>query len=241
MINEKNTKTSLPYWFRETQRLDIPQPETEIVPCDRGNVLDWIEGGDLDADFVRLLESAAEKIGYPVFMRTDLCSAKHDWKNSCYVKDKNSLWMNFSRLIQYNEMADLMGLPYTSIVIREFLPLEATFIAFHGDMPINKERRYFIENGEVLCHHPYWPVEAIEEHTKDPEWATKLAALNEEEIIERALLGSFAREVSRVLPGFWSVDFAKSTNGKWYLIDMAVGEASYHWPECQNAGRQNHL
>lgn len=32
--------------------------------------------------------------------------------------------------------------------------------------------------------------------------------------------------------GYWSVDFAQDVNGDWYLIDMALGNESWH-PECE--------
>jgi hypothetical protein len=240
MINEKNTLTSLSYWFPRVKDLGITVPRTEIIPCDPMELLQ----GTYSEEFIIQLIDAASRIGYPVFMRTDLCSGKHNWKNTCFVPDQDALIRNLYPLAEFNELADICGLPYTSIVLREFLNLEIGFEAFPGKMPINKERRYFIRDGEILCHHPYWPLEAFRggsihvdrliDSGENKEWREKLNDLNREDPEEIALLTSHARQVSHALPGFWSVDFAKTKNGPWYLIDMAVGQASYHWKGCPN-------
>ena len=38
-------------------------------------------------------------------------------------------------------------------------------------------------------------------------------------------------EVCKVFDDYWSVDFAKSLDGTWYMIDMARGEVSYQSDE----------
>jgi len=59
-----------------------------------------------------------------------------------------------------------------------------------------------------------------------------LKELNTETTDEIEILTGYAEMVARVLDGYWSVDFAYGKNGKWYLIDMATGEHSWH-PECK--------
>ena len=44
-----------------------------------------------------------------------------------------------------------------------------------------------------------------------------------------------ALKVAAVMDGWWSCDMALGRNGVWYLIDMAPGAASYHWPSCKHA------
>lgn len=45
---------------------------------------------------------------------------------------------------------------------------------------------------------------------------------------EFGILGPYAASIGKRLGGYWSVDFALSQDGIWYLIDMAVGERSWH-------------
>ena len=64
--------------------------------------------------------------------------------------------------------------------------------------------------------------------------------LNTETPEEVALLSGYASELGRILEGYWSVDFCCDRDGKWWFIDAAEGNASYHWPDCSvtlEAGR----
>lgn len=44
-----------------------------------------------------------------------------------------------------------------------------------------------------------------------------------------------ALRVAAVMDGWWSCDMALGRDGVWYMIDMAPGAASYHWPSCEHA------
>ena len=234
-------KNSLLYWFPKVSGLGIPVPRTHCLDADAMQILGAMEGeAPLTPEFVSALHGAAEVIGYPLFLRTDLQSGKHGWKDTCFVPSAALLQRNMFGVAEENEMgACMFGPHYSAFVFREFLDLETSFIAFYGDMPVNRERRYFVRDGAILCHHSYWPEGAIDGHTNDPDWQRKLAVLNEEPDAEVALLSDYALRVGKALPGFWSVDFAKTRAGNWYLIDMAVGGESYHWPGCVNAERES--
>lgn len=212
-------KNSLLYWWPKIKDLDIPVPKTAIT--------------SLEVDAVR---QAAFELGYPVFIRTDLCSGKHDWKNSCYVDRESKIEANLEKVIESNLRWRMLGIEPRAVCVREFLCLETAFLAFIGDMPVNKERRYFIENGKVICSHPYWPRTVFNNHparmVADLDWETKLEAANLWDATE-VILQEYAVKVSKVIDGFWSIDFAKSVDGIWYLLDMALGENSYHWPDCR--------
>ena len=76
-------------------------------------------------------------------------------------------------------------------------------------MPVNPERRYFIRDGKVLCHHAYWIQEAIEASYKPPsekQWREISEILNFEGKNEAQLLSNYALQVAKVIDGFWSVD-----------------------------------
>jgi ATP-grasp domain, R2K clade family 3 len=224
-------KTSLLYWFPRLNNLELNLPRTIIIPQDRRTILEALDGKPLPQGHCeRLLENAA-RLGYPLFARTDLASGKHSWANTCYVPSADVLIRHVLNICEENEMAQIIGLDYCAIVLREFLQLETSFTAFAG-FPVNKERRYFVRDGEVLCHHPYWPEGSIENHTNEPHWREKLVKLNAEDADEIALLSDYAVRVSKALGDCWSVDFAKAKDGKWYLIDMAQGHESFHWAGC---------
>ena len=47
----------------------------------------------------------------------------------------------------------------------------------------------------------------------------------------RALTWESTR-VARALSWFWSIDFARTRDGLWWLIDMAAGDQSWHPESC---------
>lgn len=236
-------KTSLLYWWPKVKDLGIPVPRTEI--WDMGDGLkSWfyaMEGRRLSSDlfFVEEAEQVARLIGYPLFLRTDLASGKHDWKRTCYVEDESVLPDRIYRLLDANERAGIVGLDYRALVFRQMLTLFAPFVAFRGDLPIARERRYFIRHGKLECHHPYWIEEAVAGGRPEAEgWRETLAMLNTEHETEIAVLTSYSEKVAEVMGEYWSIDYAFALDGTWWLIDMAEGEKSWH-PGCLRTGTAN--
>src|SRR3972149_6483950 len=103
-----------------------------------------------------------------------------------------------------------------AFMIREFINLDAPFIAFGGH-PIAREWRYFTYNNEDLCKHFYWPESAIKFYTeeyhsgREPDnWKQLLTDLNtpipnlDQEAISTAL--------SCDDHNFWSIDFAQDAD-----------------------------
>ncbi len=111
--------------------------------------------------------------------------------------------------------------------------MDSKYTAFWGEMPVNPERRYFIEDGRVLCHHPYWIKEAIHKPSVE-NWESLSDEMNQEPDGEVGLLTNLAEIIGQKVGGFWSVDFCKAKNGGWFFIDMAMGENSWHPEDCPN-------
>ncbi len=224
MIPDKN---SMLIWWPRVKDLGIPVPRTEILDCfcKRGS------GGKFIAD----ITAAGHRIGYPLFLRTDLASGKHGWDKTCYIPTPDVLIPHMYAVCEENDMAGFIGLNYQAIVLREFLPLHTAFKAFYGNMPINREFRLFVKDGEVICIHPYWPHDAIRGHTKSKGWNQKLTQLQELSSRDEMILRNNAELVSSAIPGYWSVDFAQHKDGLWFLLDMATGAESFHWAGCDKA------
>lgn len=243
LFDERN---SLLFWYPKIPP-DIPMPITKWVefPTEvgRGLLEPTAESIEAFEPFLQQIKTIAKEIGYPVFIRTDMASGKHDWENCALVIKEKDLLSHIIATIEFNEMVGVVGLNYKAIVVRAFLELDWRFKAFHGNLPISRERRYFVRDGKVLCRHPYWCYSAIQQAHKDDgkkllntylphrlpyKWQEMLADLNTETEDEIKLLTSYAEKVAGVISGFWSVDFACSREGTWCLIDMALGEASEH-------------
>lgn len=223
---------SLAYWFPILEKTGVPVPATIIIETDVDfwPILAGVETPSA-VEFLQGLEAKATKHGYPLFLRTGHTSAKHSWKDSCYVISEDQLGQSVVELLEFSAVA-IPCLPWNIWAIREFLELDVRFTAFWGDMPIANERRYFIENGTMICSHPYWPAEAFERILNKPDnWQELLDEMNAEATPE---LDELSIHVSKHFEGAWSLDWAKAKDGTWYAIDMALMRASYHWPECPN-------
>lgn len=244
-------KNSMLYWWPKVKHIRVPKPETIIIEIGYRQLLQMLDldGKPLFREIREKIIAVAEQLGYPLFVRTDMASGKHDWENSCYVASRDQLWRNIYRVVEFNEIADILGLQPEALVFRKYVPLEASFKAFYGRMPVARERRYFVRDGKVECHHPYWPEGAIsewEDRTADlralglgsienlpPNWRELLAELNTETTEEVKVLTAYADEIGQAVgQGYWSADFAKGRDGVWYFIDMAEGHRSWH-PTCQ--------
>lgn len=232
MVKELN-KNSLMYWFPRTKSLGIRVPATHVLKIPQKEFEGILDREGFTNNFRNKIVKIVNKLGYPVFVRTDQASGKHDWKETCFIKNHFTLFKNIHNVILFNFSAGFVGLPFKALVFREFIPLHTRFTAFSGDMPIGKERRYFINEGKVVCHHPYWPEDAIYNANR-VDWKIVLKELNKESEEEISLLTSHAEKVGKVLKGFWSVDFALTDKDEWILIDMAQGIDSWHPKDCHN-------
>lgn len=245
-------KSSMLYWYPKIKDLAIPQPRTMFVKITEHE----LSGDGLCQTLVNRVRKAIDaNFKLPVFIRTDHASGKHEWERSCYytgkfnnpkrIGGKTPLHQNLWEIISFNQCATVLGLDYKVIVLREFIKMDATFKAFHGRMPVNSERRYFINEGKLVCRHPYWIPKAIESDLKyfwgkylPKNWRTLLKKHNTQTQNEIKLLTEYANQVAEVFEGYWSVDFCRGKNGIWYLIDMGEGHKSWH-PKCEKKGGMN--
>lgn len=232
---------SMLVWWPLVKDLAVPMPKTIIVPGRYDELSAVLDGQMFPVRFAADLRAAADQIGFPLFMRTDLSSGKHQYRDTCYVNDLSLILVNLVNLIEANALADVMGLPFEAIVLREFIPLASRFAAFADALPIAPERRYFVRDGHVVCHHAYWPEQAIAQACGcggDPcpalprYWRETLAELNAESGQEVSLLSDHACLIGNALPGYWSVDFALAADGRWIFIDAARGWRSWHPALC---------
>lgn len=240
-----DTRNSMLWWWPRVKDCGVPMPETRIIEPGEGVLQELfyaIADGEQppdDSAWFPLLEAAAEEVGYPCFMRTDLRSGKHDFERTCFVPTAAELRRHIFPLLEETE--DFMGSDPKALVVREYIEPAAAFTAFRGNLPIGRERRYFVRDGQVECRHPYWPVAALEDtpfiFDRDggghccADWRLLLADLSIEPSEEIELLTSYAETVAACVEGYWSVDFMQGADGQWWFIDMAQGEDSWH-PEC---------
>ncbi len=223
------TMNCITFWYPRLFRVGFPMPKTIIIHTDLP-LIELVDGEKVEGidKFLMSLKEAIIEVGNPAFLRTGHLSNKHDWKKSCFVtfkEAKDNLIQHIGNLVEMSAIATIDRMtPIDFWAVREFIETEPYFTYFAGDMPITKERRYFVKNGKIECHHNYWDRKAFRNNIDEKKF-TDLSLLSKEDEVE---LNKMALYVSGLFSGFWSVDFLKGKNGQWYLTDMAVGEMSYH-------------
>lgn len=251
---------SLEEWYPIVKDLvDTPKTEIAYAGKDLTPILYAGEEGapDVSEEMRKLgidIAAAAQEVGgFPIFLRTGHMSGKHQWKDTCFVPDRESIAQHVYNIVEYSELADVFGGRPTDVwAVREFLRPRAAFTAFEG-MPITRERRYFVVDGEVVGHHPYWPPEAFEIlydaewHPSKPErthntstdlWRDKLELLNADTDSDLIALGALSMKVGAVLPGAWSIDWLWVDERGWVLTDMAWAEESFVWWDHPDAPKK---
>lgn len=221
-------------WLPAITAAGLPVPKTIIVPYEHYKCMPIFDG-QAAPEFNRLSNAvmeAAKEIGFPVFIRTDLTSAKHSGPNA-YRIDQDGHNSPIFETIEDSELKMWLA-PQgpQAFLVREFLTLKAQFTAFRG-LPIAREFRFFANEVDVLCVHGYWAPETIEGHRPSrDDWYEQLQEMQSEVPVE---LYPMAIEAAKACDGgTWSVDFCQDVDGKWWLRDMATAADSYHWPGCPN-------
>lgn len=217
-------QSSMDNWYKRVKNLSINTPDTYRVELDKA------EEGIVDYD-VDYISTAVNRLdGPPAFIRTDMPSDKHNMgeTSKLHSNKEKVISAKVDRLIDHNLMIQV---PFQNLYIREWLDIAHDFVAFNH-MPVGYEVRYFIYDGEILNKHFYWPEEAIKFRgsTKEPDdWKDQLKKTKKNTLrLSKTLDNKLDALLQEFNEGFWSVDFAFTNKGEWYLIDMARGEVSWH-------------
>jgi hypothetical protein len=232
----KEDKTALSWWFPRIEAAGLPVPRTKIIKMpqaaqeDVWQAFDGKDGSGAMAEFGAHLRASAEDLGVPFFLRTDHTSGKHEWKRTCFVADPAEIAAHVFALAEFSEIAGgLMGLPWDTWVLREFLPTRPLSVCpRYGDMPVCREFRFFVDGGTVRCHHPYWPEAALEEGG--------CVAIDYEGLcstLDGDALRALASAAGKACGGSWSVDILDTDRG-WVITDLAEAHKSFHWEGCAN-------
>jgi hypothetical protein len=227
------------FWLPRLEATGVPTPRTAIVPTGV-DLVELLDGRTPDGyqAFLDHLTSAVEAIGgAPCFIRTGHGSGKHDWDRTCWLRSVADLPQHVAALVEWSHEVDILGLPTGTWAVRELLDAGAPFYAFRG-MPIGRERRYFVAEGRVVCHHPYWPPDSIRNPDR-PDWRPLLDALNAEPAEEVELLTALTLQAARQLDGAWSIDWLFVPGRGWVAIDAAKAGRSFHWPGCPHAPQKD--
>lgn len=239
--------TALSYWFPKLQAAGLPVPRTAILRMScaaQQAIMAGFDGKDGTPEqaselkaFCRELEYLAAPLGWPVFLRTDYTSGKHEWARTCCLTRPEDIPRQVFALAGHSELAGIIGLPWDTWVVREFLPTQPWGVAPRfGNMPLCREFRFFVDGPAIACWHPYWPLEALEQGEVDDPDVDNAVLCHEmgklDDITLNELRG-LAAAAGQAVGGRWSVDLLETARG-WYVTDMAEADKSWHWPDCPN-------
>lgn len=235
----EDTKTHMGYWLPKIRDAGLPIPNTILMPMPDDAISDlWRTFDVLPPEgawpaFVETVKAEADKIGFPLFLRSAYTSGKHEWDKTCFVRDRAALGEHMSQIAYFSECCGVgMGTvrcSWKTWALRELLPTTPVGVCpNYGNMPVCKEFRFFAEYGKVLCWHPYWPRFSLERGGCDLSDESFAALSTPDNLAE---LTAMAETASRVCGGAWSVDFLQTERG-WFLTDMATAETSWHWEDC---------
>lgn len=237
-------KTELSHWFPLIEAAGLPVPKTKIVKMPQAAIEEmWglFDGKDDCPELVKFAETVAlagDEFGYPLFLRTDLTSCKHSWERSCFIADRAKLSHHIYQICEESECMDFMGMKWDTFVLRELLPtIPLSVCPLYGNMPVCREFRFFVTDGEVKCWHPYWPRESLEQGGCDAsvDLCHELSAPPQ---LEK--LYDLAKHAGLAVGGSWSIDILETTRG-WYVTDMAEAYKSFHWEDCEFKNFFRHL
>jgi hypothetical protein len=226
--------TRLSYWFPKLEQAGVPVPRTTIINADEKelrSIYESFEQKNVVAEtLIDRIKVAADGYDYPCFLRTDHFSGKHNWNNACCIQSPQDIPKHVVEIAYFWECVNMLAPPVDVWVVREFLPtIPYGVCEKYGNMPICKEFRFFVNDGEIKCFHPYWPIKALEEGGAKYSGAFDYDAFctpdNECELRE------LASAAGKAVGGEWSVDLLETRSG-WYITDMAEAHKSYHWEGC---------
>ena len=257
MTIPNHDKNCLSYWFVKIEAAGLPVPKTRIVRAEM-DLMPLLDGKEPEGfqDFMEDLWAALAEIGYPAFLRTGHTSAKHEWRDTCYVTSSSQLPTHVCNLVEWSNIESMMGLPTDVWAVREMLPTKPLFTAFNG-MPICREFRLFVDGPQVVCRHAYWPRGSLikgfplkpRRHIAGQWWNISekdyqlpknfdqlyesLCLFSEDDHFKLHQLASLA---GKTLGGQWSVDLIETERG-WFVTDLALAHDSFHCEGCEHAER----
>lgn len=238
-------KTSMSYWFPLIEAAGLPVPKTKFVDmtdtCRRiiWDIFDGKDSGNATTEpFFSDISVAASEVGYPCFLRTDHTSDKHSWKKTCFLESKHDIPRHICAIAEFSEC---VGLPWDTWAVRELLPtIPYGTCPRYDDFPVCKEFRFFVNKGEVVCWHSYWPLKALQDGEWEVDADEKFAYAELCHVDYKALdhLKSLASRAGIACGGSWSIDILETENG-WIITDMAEAYKSYHWEGCEFDGSKS--
>ncbi|MGH2507546.1 MAG: ATP-grasp domain-containing protein [Ktedonobacteraceae bacterium] len=141
----------------------------------------------------------------PIIVKDFVKSRKHEWYEACYIPsatDRQAVERVVQRFLQL-QGADLNE----GLVFREFVAFEPLTAHSKSGMPLTREFRLFVLDGQIILSTPYW-----EEGTYGNEVCPSFDL--------------FYEVVQKVQSRFFTLDVAKRIDGSWTIVEPGDGQVA---------------
>ncbi|UQZ33367.1 hypothetical protein C2I18_07215 [Paenibacillus sp. PK3_47] len=140
----------------------------------------------------------------PLMVKDYVKSRKHEWADACYMPDASD-HSNVQRVVSNFMERQGNGLS-EGLVIREFVQLETLKSHDKSGMPLSKEYRIFFLDHQMIAFLNYWDDAAYDGEHPD--------------------LAPFAEIALNIPSRFFTMDIAKTAEGRWIIIELGDGGVS---------------
>ena len=144
----------------------------------------------------------------PIVVKDYVKSAKYFWNKACFIPDASDTG-NVLRILQgFNDVnCGFVG----GLVFRQYVEFEPVKRHYHSRVAPAKEYRLFFLNGKQIASAQYWMGEYDEEAPEGFE------------------------EIAKNIPStFFSMDVAKTKDGRWLVIEVGDGQVSSLPNDCDS-------
>lgn len=152
-------------------------------------------------DFKKELDTFGNQ---PIAIKDYVKSQKHYWAEACFIPDASDRQKAETVIRKFIELQDVDL--NEGLVFREFVELEQLTNHSQSGMPLTKEFRIFIKDGEVMTVFKYWDEGDYENVTPEIE--------------------SFRAIFTSIKSRFFTMDIAKKKNGNWIIVELGDGQVA---------------
>ncbi|UZR93286.1 ATP-grasp domain-containing protein [Chondrinema litorale] len=163
----------------------------------------FIDLADNKLDYKHISKSLEPFGNQPIIVKDFVKSEKHYWEEACYIPDASNIEIIKKVTDKFLELRG--SYLNRGIVYRAFLSLEPLAKHAKSGMPLSKEFRAFFMAGSCIAYSPYWNGITYDD---------LMPAFSKLEIL------------SDIQSNFFTVDIAKTTDGKWLIIELGGGQVS---------------
>ncbi|MEO1260983.1 MAG: ATP-grasp domain-containing protein [Bacteroidota bacterium] len=140
----------------------------------------------------------------PIVVKDYVKSQKHYWEEACFIpnaakKEKVNLVVNKFLELQDNDLNE-------GLVFREFIELEELSNHSESGMPLTKEFRIFVKNGQIMTVFKYWDEGDYQD--ADP------------------VVDEFEEVIPKIKSNFFTMDIAKKKDGNWIIVELGDGQVA---------------